>query len=503
MIVKVEEKTEEHSMVPHGLDQPSIKKNYTYSLFLEVLRIIIPIIITPYISRVLGADGIGQYSYSFSIVTYFMLLGALGTVSYGTREIACARKEKKDYSKLFWEIESITVVSNAICLFAWLGITLCVGHNRAYFWALTPFILSVMFDISWLFNGLEKIKELVLVNSLFRIIGVVALFVFVKKKDDLLLYFIINSCVAFVGNLSMWLYLPKILVKVDIRTLTFKHHIRETLMYFIPSIASSVYTVLDKTLIGVITKNSFQNGYYEQASKIINVAKSLVFIALNTVMTARLSYLFSEEKYNEARGKIIKSMDYIVFLGMGAVFGLIGVSKRFVPFFFGKGYEPVIGLICLMVPLIVIIGISNCLGSQYYTPIGKRAESAKYIVLGALVNLFLNIILIPFFDAKGAVLSSIVAEIIITYLYIKNCENYIKVRDIMSMIWRRIFAGISMCIMIYLIGEVQWNSPIILIIQIITGIFIYGVILLLLKDDVVSELIAYLMKKKQVSEMTR
>ncbi len=473
----------------------SIKKNVVLYLLYEIIKLIAPIITTPYVSRILGADGIGQYSFSYSVVTYFMLLGALGTSSYGTREIARARNDNREYSKLFWEIELMTVVVNIICLIGWLGLSIVVGFYSPFFIALTPFILSTMFDISWLFNGLERIKDLVIVNSLVRVMGVVALFTFVKKKEDILLYFIINSCMALAGSISMWLYLPRLLVAVSIKSLTFRYHFRETLLYFIPSMATSIYTVLDKTLIGLITGNSFQNGYYEQATKIINIVKTLVFIALNTVVTARLSYLFSQEAYSEIKGIIHKSLDIILCLGMGAIFGLLGISRRFVPFFLGDGFEPVVDLIYLMLPLVIIIGISNCLGSQYYTPSGNRTKSAKYIVVGALVNLALNLLLIPVLNAKGAVAASIVAELVITSLYIRNCENYIKIMDILNMLWRRIAAGIPMAIAVYMFGRINGNSVVILAIQIVMGFIIYGLILTLLKDDIMLELTVLITRK--------
>ena len=151
------------------------------------------------------------------------------------------------------------------------------------------------------------------------------------------------SLTTLLGTMSMWIYLPKFLKKVKIKELKIVHHFKETLIYFIPTIATSIYTVLDKTLIGVITNNEKENGFYEQATKIINMTKALTFTSLNTVLGARISYLFVEEKMDEIRKRIDASINYIFLMGFGIMFGLMGVANRFVPAFFGSGYEEVAG----------------------------------------------------------------------------------------------------------------------------------------------------------------
>ena len=448
-----------------------------------------PFITTPYVSRVLGADGIGIYSYSYSIMNYFTLFAALGTSSYGAREISQHRESKEKTSKLFWEIELMTVFTTSICLFVW-GIV--VFYNKVYqyyFLALTPFLLATMTDISWYFTGFEKIKNTVVCNSFVKIAGIVLLFLFVKEKNDLIIYFIINSMILFLGNLSMWLFLRGMLVKISLNSLRFKKHFKETLIYFIPAAATSVYTVLDKTLIGVITGDNFQNGYYEQATKVINILKTLVFVSLNTVVGARISYLFAKEKYDEIHNRIEHSIDFILFLGIACSFGVIGIAENFVPLFFGKGYEAVVPLIYLLSPLLVIIGISNCLGSQYYTPSGKRKLSSKIIVLGAIVNLICNLILIPFWGARGAAIGSIVAELFITILYVQLSCGYMTWGIIWRDSWKRITVGAVMCAAVYYYGVLSPLSTFLtVLVQFFIGVAVYLGLMSLLKDPILFEL---------------
>lgn len=463
----------------------SIKKNLILSTAYQILTMITPLITAPYVSRVLGADGVGIYSYTYSIETYFSMFAALGTVTYGAREIARNRDDKRTYSKLFWEIEILTILTTAVCLIAW-GVWISINSQyRVYYVILTFYLLGTMFDISWFYTGLEQFKYTVTQNTIFKLIGIVALFVLVKDKSDVTWYTAIMSLSMLFGNISMWMYLPRFLVKVSFKNIEIKKHFRETLVYFIPTIATSIYTVLDKTLIGVITNDTNENGYYEQATKIINMAKAVTFTSLNSVLGSRISYLYTNNNIEEIKTRISQSIDYILFMGIGICFGLIGVSGNFVPLFFGEGYSPVVFLLRLLSPVVIIIGISNCLGSQYYTPAGYRAKSARYLIYGSVSNLLLNIILIPNFKSTGAVVATLFAESLITVLYIANSEKMISIIKIFKLSLKKILAAILMLIVIMCINRLMLNLFAKLVIQILVGGGVYVILLYIFRDSFV------------------
>jgi O-antigen/teichoic acid export membrane protein len=485
-----------------SVNEPSIKRNYFYRLFYEILTLITPFITTPYVSRVLGADGIGIYSYTSSIMSFFVLFAALGTASYGEREIAQHRIDSKLTSKLFWEIECLSVLTTAVCLLVWVVLIVLDLHYRYYFIALIPVLLATAFDISWFFTGLEQVKYIVLRNSYCKLLGIALLFLLVKNKDDLITYMVINSGITLLGNLSMWVYLPRFLVRIKFSTVNLKRHFQETLIYFIPTIATSIYTVLDKTLIGVITQDVFQNGYYEQAMKVIRMTQTLVFSAINSVLGARISYLFAENRIDEIHNRISQSMNFILFLGFGCTFGIIGIADTFVPVFFGKGYTPVVTLLYCLAPIIIIIGISNCLGSQYFTPSGQRKRSAKVIVLGSVINLVFNLILIPRFLALGAAMASLLAEATITFLYVSMSDDFMTFRLIYKYSWKRVLAGGLMCVLVYNIPIQSFNGVFCIIIKIIVGIVSYCMVLTILKDEMIREGL-YILKNKKMNMTKR
>lgn len=476
--------------------EPSIKRNYLYNTLYEILVLVVPLITAPYVSRVLGADKIGIQSYTNSIVTYFALFAALGTNSYGTREIAMHRDNKEESSKLFWEIELVSVCTTIVATIIWV-IWICVTDKyNIYYLVLTMTLVAVGFDISWYFKGFELFKYIVLRNSVVKIAGVVLLFVFIHEPNDLLLYMAIIAASGLLGNISMWTYLPGRIELVPFSNLQPFRHLKHTLAYFIPAIATSIYTVLDKTMIGAITSSEVQNGYYEQTGKIIKMTEKILF-SLNTVMGARMSFLFATQRISEIKEKIGKSFNFLLAVAIPLTLGLIGISANFVPWFFGKGYEPVIELMRLMAPLPMIICISNVLGSQYLTPSGQRVRSSKGIIAGAIVNFLLNAILIPKFGAKGAVIGSIVAECTISAVYVYMSKGFISWKQIWDYSWKRFIAGLIMLLLIYHLGRGMSGNALITLLQILVGALVYSIMLILLRDSIVNSCIKF------ISDLTR
>ena len=166
---------------------PSVRKNYIYNLIYQVMTLITPFITTPYISRVLGADGTGVQSYTNSVVQYFAILAALGTASYGQREIARHRDDIKMRNRLFWEIEALCMATTAACLMIWLFVIGFAREYRPYYIVLTMTLTAVAFDISWFFGGLEQYSLIVLRNTAVKLVGIAMLFLFIREKEDLLL----------------------------------------------------------------------------------------------------------------------------------------------------------------------------------------------------------------------------------------------------------------------------------------------------------------------------
>lgn len=482
------------------MKETSLKTNFILNTIYNILIIAIPFVTAPYIARVLGSEKSGIYSYTYSIQFYFSMFAALGTVTYGIREIARCREDKEKLSKTFWEIELLTVCTSAVMLVAW-GIFIVLNANsnlQGMYIVLTGNILAVLFDISWFYAGIEKFKYIVIQNSLCKLAGVVALFIMIKGPEDLVTYTLIMVLSTLLGNMTMWIYLGKFINIVPIYKLKLLPHLKETLIYFVPTIATTIYSVLDKTLIGVITQDNRENGYYEYATSILNAAKTIAFIAINGVMESRSSYLFAQNQVDKAKNLFYETMEYVLFISTGITFGICAVAGDFVPWFYGPGYSPVATLMTIMSPLVIIIGISFSLGSQYYTPAGLRAKSAKFLIIGSIINLLLNVILIPGLKANGAAIASVIAELIITGLYVGFCNDFIRIRDLISLLWKKLLSGLIMLLCLTTLGGGMNGSLIGLLLRIILGIIIYCLAAFLLKDQFFYKIKELLKKRKAV-----
>lgn len=469
--------------------ESSIRKNYIYNTLYQILVVITPLITAPYISRIFEADGIGIQSYSSSVVSYFILFATLGTAAYGQREIAKRKENKTEYSKIFWEIEIISIVSTLISLLVWV-IFILVSRNeyRPYFWVHTISVIAVAFDITWLFAGLEKFKEIAIRNIIIRISGIICLFLFVKTKDDIALYIAIWALVNLIGGISLWILIPREITKIKYCDLSIRQHIKKIWLFFIPTIATSVYTILDKTMIVVITNNLFFNGYYEQAEKIVKMSQS-VLLSLNTVMYSRMSLLFADNKLEELKNKLEKSIDFMMFLAVPMAFGISGISFGFVGWFFGKGYDQVIPLMIFFSPLLIIIGISNSLSYQYLTPSNQQMKVNKAIIVGAISNFLINIVLIPILGCVGAAIATVIAELIISLIIYRYSKNFINGNKILISIIRRLPSSCIMFAVIYLLYGKLNISIVSTLIEICMGTVIYFACSLLLKDSALIQIV--------------
>ena len=459
----------------------SIKKNYILNTVYQILALITPLITAPYISRVLGAEGVGDYSFTYSVSAVFSMFAILGTTTYGQRAIAQIREDREALSKTFWEIECVSLLSMCVTLLAWFVFILVYPKHKLLFLILTLEILSSGADISWFYSGLERFSFIVFRNSAIKISGIILLFLLVKNRQDLWIYLFIMGGSRFLGNLSMWITLRRFVHRVRIKQLQLKGHLKNTFAYFIPTIAASVYSYLDKVMIGVFTTSSVENGYYEQAQKIVRVGYTII-ISLNTVMSSRMSFLFARNSIDEIKVRLERSLAFILTFSIPIVFGICAIANNFVPWFYGDEFNKVILLLYLSSPLVVILSMHNFLASQYLIPSGQRVRSTKGVVIGAVTNFIFNLILIPMFQSVGAIIATVLAESSICIVYYIMSREIVTLKMVLKYVPKQLFASIVMGIVISFIGRNATGSIKITVLQIAVGVLLYAILLLVMRE---------------------
>lgn len=471
----------------------SVTKNYMYNMVYQILILITPLITTPYVSRVLGAGPIGKYSYTQSIVTYFILVGTVGVSMYGEREIAYIQDDKSKRSKMFWEIIIMRAITVSIALAVYYFSCVQYGKYRILYLIQIIDIVANIFDISWFFQGLEDFKRIVIRNMFVKLLCVGLIFVLVKSPADLPLYTLCYSLSLILGNISLWFYLPKYLEGVKMSSLKVFAHFMPTFILFIPQVATQVYTVLDKTMLGKLAVGAAmkQVGYYEQSQKIVKLLLTII-TSLGTVMLPRMASIYAKKDTKLLNEYMDKSFRYTYMIGFPLMLGLIAVAKRFVPVFYGPGYDPVGNILIYISPIIIFIGLSNVIGTQYQIPTNKQRDYTLSVLSGAIVNCGLNFILIPFMGAIGAVIATVVAEFVVLYVHFYCVRKDIDIKKSLMCCRNYLFAAIIMFVCAFAMSFLPIRQNIIVVmIQVVTGGIVYFAILILKKD----ELLMLIMKK--------
>lgn len=384
-----------------------LKKNFIYNLIYQFLTLIFPLITTPYLSRVLGPEKTGVYSYAYSIAYYFVLFAMLGLNNYGRREIARVQESAVKRSQKFWSIYFMQLMTSGFALILYMGCCLLSGNSHIQ-WILLIYVLSAVPDISWFFFGMEEFRTAILLHSAVRILAIILILLLVRSSGDLLLYAAMMAGSQLLSRILLW---PNLRGRIDWYLPSFPEvlrHFRPNLVLFLPVIAVSLYKVMDKVMLGIMTTYT-EVGLYEYSEKVIQIPISCV-TALGSVMLPRMSNLAAKKNAQKEYPLIFYSMILGVALTTCASFGLMAVADVFVPFFYGNGYEKCILLFYLLLPSCTFLAIGNVLRTQYLIPHAMDREYIISLLLGAGVNLCANGLLIPRLASFGAAVGTLLAE---------------------------------------------------------------------------------------------
>ncbi|MEC1714856.1 oligosaccharide flippase family protein [Schinkia azotoformans] len=475
----------------------NIKKNFLYNMIYQILIIILPIFTIPYISRVLGPASIGIYSYSFSVASFFLLFAMLGVKVYGSRSCAMVRDDKEKVSATFWGIYlfQLFVATVIICIYLFYVIYF-VEINKSIAIIQIILIVSGAIDINWFFFGLEQFKLTVTRNIIIKILTILAIFAFVKYETDLWIYTLIMGLGTFLSQLVLWPFLYKYVkfIKPSLKEIT--KHVKPNLTLFIPVIAVSIYKITDKIMLGALS-NMAQLGLYELTDRIINLPLAII-TALGVVMLPRMSNLAAKGDEQKSKIMIEKSMFFVMFIGSALTFGISGIAPVFAPLFFGKDFVEVSSLITYIAPTILFISWANVLRTQYLIPNCKDKVYILSVLLGAFVNIVINIILIPKMGAIGAIIGTLAAEGTVCICQTFMVRNQLEFQRYFNNGIIFIIAGAVMFILVRKMGHMFSNPVLTLFIQVSLGAVIYlllsGVYLSITKNKIMIQMLKPILK---------
>lgn len=451
----------------------SLKKNTAYNMIYQVVVIISPLITSPYLSRVLGAEGIGIYAYTNSIASYFFLFAMLGVNNYGNRSIAQARGNRRDLSDTFWQIYYLQVFSSLIAGVLYLVYCFFISKSnyRAVLLCQAIYVFSAATDINWFAFGMEKFKETTIRNLAIKFFTVISIFAFVKSPDDVVIYTLIITCGTVAGLVVMW---SLILKETDFQKpciAKIAGHIKPNIILFVPYLVTSIYS-LDKIMIGYFEGDEAV-GYYNYAMNILNIPLSFS-TAICTVFMPRISCLIKENEEQSVQGLLDKSVQYMNILNIALCCGIIGVADVFVPFYLGENYTVTASLLKVLAIGLVINGFSTIIRMEYLIPKKKDKVYTTSVIIGSVVNGIGNGILIPVLGAIGACIATIFSHLVTLMLQIYATRYELPYGKWFKMLLPFLGCGVVEYIVVYLIGMLKVENRLFKIVnQVVCGGCLY------------------------------
>lgn len=475
------------------------KKNIIYNSIYRITVILSPLITSPYLSRVLGPEQLGIYSYLSAFATYFVIFSVLGVSDYGNRAIAKVRDDKNALSECFWQIYYIQFFLTIVTSIVYVFVTFCLGDYVAIRLILLIQVLSSLLEINWFAFGLEEFK-LTSIRSIFvRIFMVIAIFIFVKDINDLWKYALI---MVLSNVISLIAILPLIPKKVSFQFPDFKKirkHILPNLILFLPVIATSIYQQIAKIMLGIWHQKA-EVGFYQNAENIVTLPMFLT-TAVVTVMLPYTSNMVVNGEYDSGKQLLYKSLKYTSILNIGMAFGLKAVASNFVPWYLGEEYIRSAELLEILSPIIMICGFSNVIRYQFLIPYEHDRVYLISIFMGAVSNVICNLILIPIYGAEGAAYATVLAYGVVLILQTVFTRKEIDYVYLARAICPYITSGIIMNIIVeYLVIKI--NIPVVLkiIVGVLVGVAVYLTLTIITldyqKDTIVSNLLSRYKKDK-------
>ena len=478
-------------------------KNYLYNLMYQLVTMLLPIITIPYLSRVLGANGLGKYSLTNTYAQYFVLFGMIGLAMYCSREVAYIRDDKHKLSKLFWELNFLRFITMGIsCIIYILFCIYAIKPQDKIVSSAQGFILlSSLFDISWLFIGLENFKKVSIRNTIVKVIGVCLVFIFVKNESQVWLYALILGGTQFIGQIIMWFDIPRDIKFFKPNKNALRRHLLFSIKLFIPQVAINVYTMLDKVMLGNLV-NEAEVGMYDNSQRIIKIAITIV-TTLASVTIPKMANLYKEGKTDEFSKNAYRSFSFVSFLAFPMAFGIIGICRNFIPWFYGPGFERIEEMFCFGAWLMITLSWSSIVGTQVLISMKRDKQFTIAVITGAVVNVILNLILIRRFGGVGTTISSVIAEFTGMFIMVYFVRDIVKTKQLFKCVPKYLISAFIMFLVVFNIGNLVNKTIIGTFVQVISGIVTYMSIMLVIKDENLSYILNLIKSKIKIKFVSK
>lgn len=468
-----------------------------YNASYQLLVIAAALVTTPYLARSLGPGALGIYGYVVSVASILQTLALLSLYTYGSRQVAYSRDSATEVNRVFWELMVLRCAIGVLISLIYCCMAQFTPYTRQFL-IYYPWVLANILDVTWFFIGYEDMKVVVLKNVAVKTACVLSIFVFVKDQGGLVTYLLIMSVYTFLGNVSVYPQLKRYLGKPDLGPGFVWRHLSNALKLFIPEVTSNLTHRINHITMGQVLDVEDDIAFFDQGEKIINIPSSLV-TAMNSVVMPRIANEHVHRKDNSVEDYVasVGSAELMVAIPLAA--GVASVASRLVPWFFGPGFERAIPVIQIMSPLIVIDSLIGTVGAQYLTATDNTTVLNWTNGLGLLVNIVLNILLIPTAGCIGAVLSTVLSRFVILFCQMAVTFNRLDYGRIARSAFRYAAASLVMAAAVVFVGTFVENGIACTTVQVLVGCITYAALLMVCGDPILKMLLRVLVRGEAAS----
>ena len=466
----------------------SIKLNAILNGFRSILNILFPVITFPYVSRILSVKGIGIYNFSSSIVSYFLLIAALGINTYAIREGAKLREEKGKITQFASQIFTINMWSTGI---AYILLAICLilfSRLHNYLSCILIFSLQIFFTTigtEWIYQIYEDYSYITIRSIVFQIISLILLFIFVRSPQDYLKYAAITVFSTVGSNVLNFIHARQYCHIHLVWRFNWKVHLGPIIILFFASVANMIYVNSDITLLGLM-KNNYVVGIYSVSSKVYQIVKTLIS-AILIVTVPRLAMLFGKQRMKEYKSILVKLSNVLVLLALPASTGLFMLAREVVLIISGSKYLRAVNSLQILCFAYIFSILAWILSDCVLIPAKREKCVLRSMSESAILNVVINLALIPFWNEDAAAFSTVLAEVcmfIVNYHYAKDLVKDVFTSKTLLHTFISSIIGCIGIILVCVLCNYSFQSLIIrTIFSVVLSIIMYGAILILLKNE--------------------
>lgn len=462
----------------------SVKYNFIMNVILTASTFIFPLITFKYVSVILLPAGVGKVNFATSVVSYFTMIAMLGVPTYGIRACAQVRDDRKELSRT---VQEILIINLAVCAVTYLAFFLAVWNvprfrtDAVLLWIIGVNIFLNVIGVEWLYKGLEQYSYITIRSIIFKAIALILMFFMVKNQDDYLIYGALSVVAGAGSNILNFLNLRKFVDLKPIGNYNFKRHLKVVAIFFLMSVATTIYTNLDTVMLGFM-KNDTEVGYYSAAVKVKTILVSFV-TALSGVLLPRVSYYIEHEMKEEFVRVGRKALNFVAWIAVPLVVYFTIYARESVLLLSAESFEGAIVPMQIIMPTVLLIGITNVLGIQILVPLGKEKMVFYSVLAGGIVDFVINILCIPTMASAGAALGTLIAEAVVLVVQVIILRRQIGALASGIRWFKIVTATVAAAFVCYWVKKLAISNILVLAVSVCVFFAVYGIVLLILKED--------------------